>query len=399
MFKYVLCKILNITFRTISLTNTMKFSTNILLILESSKINKNETTIKDLILKINSWDIFIELAFAHGVFPLVYNTLKTYTQEIPAAIIIMMKQNYMNIVKENMLMSAELVRVMHLLETNNIKAISFKGPLLSQMAYDDITSRQYADLDILVDDKDLYKAANLLIANKYTNTSPISLLKNTTYLKVDNDFSFYTKNNIHIELHWKLFREKIGLHMNFDEYYNNKSIVSVNNNPINTLKLELLFVYLCLHGSKHAWERVEWINDIYMLTKNTKINWTETINIAKIMQCESSLYLGLNLVQKLYNKIPPKQLILEVNSTYINELTEEVFNFIEDNLVQKKEYAKIKSFQAKLLNTKVKKIKHFIFHYISITKNDYEAFPLPSYLRFLYYIIKPFRLIIKTIKK
>ena len=49
-----------------------------------------------------------------------------------------------------MLMSAELIRIMKLLEKNDIKALAFKGPVLSQMVYGDITLRQYVDLDVLI---------------------------------------------------------------------------------------------------------------------------------------------------------------------------------------------------------------------------------------------------------
>jgi len=76
-----------------------------------------------------------------------------------------MKTENIEIAKTNMLMTSELIMLMKLFEENNIEAIAFKGPTLSQMAYGNLTLRQYADLDILIDEKDLQKSINLLSSN------------------------------------------------------------------------------------------------------------------------------------------------------------------------------------------------------------------------------------------
>jgi hypothetical protein len=86
------------------------------------------------------------LAYSHGIFPLVYRSLKEFQQLIPDDIFIRMKQYYMDIVKQNMLMTSELIKVLKILEENNIEAISFKGPVLSQLAYGDVVSRLFNTL-------------------------------------------------------------------------------------------------------------------------------------------------------------------------------------------------------------------------------------------------------------
>ena len=376
------------------------FSSQTLLILESIKIHKNLELIQKLILDIEDWNNFTKLAYAHGVFPLVYKALKMHETSIPKDVLTKMQNDYMGIVKKNMLMSAELIQVMKLLEENGIEAISFKGPLLSQLAYGDITSRQYADLDILVNEKDIFTTATLLKKHNYTYISSIELLKNKTFLDVSNDFSLFTSTNTHIELHWKLFREKIGKHQSFESYFQNRVKIKINNKELTTLSNELLLVYLCLHGSKHAWERIEWINDITMLIHNNKIIWEDVLATAQKMDVETSLYLGLNLAKDLCEIDIPDELLKEVTSSFSNDLKRDVYLLINQDLVLHQNhstYKQIKAFQGKLLNTNSKKIKNFIFHYISLTQNDFLAFPLPSSLRWVLYIIKPFRIIYKMI--
>jgi hypothetical protein len=379
-----------------------KFINEIDLILECLQEETKYHNITKKIATIDDWNNFIDLAYSHGVLPVVYKNLKLFLEYLPEDIFDRLKSDYKYIAKQNMLMSAELINITKLFEKNNITALSFKGPVLSSLAYGDILLRQYADLDILINEKDLYDVAQLLLDNGYFTDVDISVLKNKIYLNIDNDFSFFTKSGIHIELHWKLFREKIGLNIEFASYVNDKNEVYIHKQKIKTLANEALLVYLCIHGSKHAWERLEWINDIHMLLLHVDIHWPKVIKIAKEMDADISLYLGLYIVKNIFNVALPNDIDNKINTLYIEDLANDVYKFINNNLLNDESYMsyqQIKLFQSKLLNTYKKKFDHFLFHYVFITKNDYLAFPLPPYLTWLYYVIKPFRIIFKQIAK
>jgi len=342
------------------------------------------------------------LALSHGIFPVVYYVLKEYNSLIPKNTLATMKFENMAIAKQNMLMTSELIKVMKILKENNIEVISFKGPVLSQMAYGDITLRQYCDLDILVKSGNLLEISELFKKNKFDTIDSVSLLKNDSYLNSDNDFSFFTTTNTHIELHWKLFREKIGKNLTYEEYFTQTQNININNSMIPTLSCEQLFVYLCLHGSKHGWERIEWIVDIYYLIELNKIDWTKLIEVSKKMHCEISLFLGLKLIKTFFYTKYPKNIDMLINNDLIKNLVSETISFLSNDFVLKEDYNKyqqINLYQLKLISNKKQKIEHIIFTYFSITRNDYLLFPLPKYLNFLHYLIKPFRVLSKMILK
>ena len=376
----------------------------IILIIECCKTSPDFGLIEEKVSQVQNWDEFIPLIYSHGVFPLVYKILKNYDDKIPFEKLSFMKQTYMDLVKENMLMTSELIKVSKLLEENGIKSIAFKGPTLSQLAYGDIISRQYVDLDVLIEEKDLLKTAKILEKESYVPLKPIELLENKKYIESDNDYSFMTSNDVHIELHWKLFREKIAKHMDMKSYYSNKSKVKINNENINTLSLEIMIVYLCLHGSKHLWERIEWILDIDKLisSQNKEIDWNIVLDIAEEMNCKISLFLGLNLSKLFFDtKFNEKISELLINKLTI-KLTDEILVFTNKLFLLEEDYKKyqdVNLFQLKLIQSKKDKMKHFISVYFSITKNDYLAFPLPNYLNFVYYFIKPFRVFYKVVFK
>ena len=314
-----------------------------------------------------------------------------------------MKSIYMDIVKQNMLMTTELIKLSNLLDDNGIQFMAIKGPTLSQLAYGDVISRQYVDLDILVEEKNLYLATKILVKQNYSTSHSIDLLKNKNYCILDNDFSIYSPNkSTHIELHWRLFRKKISSNIGFNDYYNSKLNVLLNQNSISTLSLENLLVYLCIHGAKHSWERIEWLNDINFLIENNynKINWNIVINISERMKSKIALLLGLNIINDLYNTTLPPEILEEINTDSIVELRNVIFYFLENSPENKENYFsqfKIMLFQIKLFEDNQQKISYILNSYFSITRNDYFFLPLPSYLNLLYYLIKPFRLIYKSL--
>lgn len=218
-----------------------------------------------------------------------------------------------------------------------------------------------------------------------------------------NDLGFFNQiNGVLIELHWKLFREKIGQHLSFDQISENKQSIKINGKSLSTLSSEMLLAYLCLHGAKHAWERLEWICDIDRLVRSeTDLDWDKTIHIAKEMDTHTTLYLGLALSHTLFRTPLPKSVKLSTQTERIRTLVSKTVNLLNGPLAKNDGYAKystIHMYQMDLLDTKFKKLKHLFSTYFGISRNDCQSFPLPSSLKFLYLFIKPFRVIGKYIQ-
>jgi len=341
---------------------------------------------------IEDWDKFIYLAYAHGVFPLVYDTLKEFQDQIPMHVFQKLKITNMNIVKQNMLMTSELIKVMKLLEENHINAISFKGPVLSQMAYGDITLRQYVDLDILIDEKDLKKSMSIFLENNYINSIPLKLLERELFLEVSKDFTIINKTNgINVELHWNMFDRTYD----FSENKLSKkelNYVKLNTTEVQTFSNELYLVYLCMHGSKHMWERIEWIKDIDLLLRNQIVDLSK---ISTNFWNNYSFTLGLHLSQVLFDT--PIDSIYEryTNSKKIESITKKILSSYQTHEHNEsfKFYTKLFFYHLTLLDTKGK------FEFINnklfkVTIIDLETYPnIKS--KYLFLFLKPYRLISK----
>jgi hypothetical protein len=354
--------------------------------------------------KIENWEGFVSLAYSHGIFPLVYRTLKEYAHLIPEYIFAHMKQNYMDIVKQNMLMTSELIKVIKILEENGIEAISFKGPVLSQMAYGDVVSRQYCDLDILVKEKDLNKSFVLLENNYFKSSLNKDFIFNKLFLEKNSDISFINdKNNLSIELHWKLFRNKFSSDINNKDFFNSKNKLEINNQELYIFNYELLLVYLCMHGSKHKWERIEWIADIDKLLRTSEdINWKLVVEISKKYNCNKMLNLGLLLSYELYDTPIQIDSIKKIEEKYYKETIKYILTEMSNITVFKSEFEKnYTSFKFHLnLNENLYDKVYFLKKtFFELSTTDVNFLYLSENFFLVHYFIKPFRLSIKYIKK
>jgi hypothetical protein len=377
----------------------------------------------------------ISLATRHGILPLVYKTLRHLdteskpdlagsesslnilqpsnraTQYINApltdnGLLSELKAHYINISQKNIFMTAELLRIMKLFEKNGIHALAFKGPALAHMAYGDITLRQFGDLDIYVQKSDIARIARILEKDKYDARVDLKFFNNDAFLNVNSDVQFYRESgNILIEIHWTVFRNTFSSTMKNIDLWDKPSIVHIQNKTLYTFKTETLLLYLCMHGSKHTWERIEWITDIDRLIRAADtLDWDEVYRLARIADGVTMLELGLLLSSELFNT-PLSENI--VNNLTSNKKCSQLVNDVLSLLNQKND----------ILNTELKKnYRHFRFHLslrdsmqskfgfimktlLPLKSSDVELINLPKGLYFVYYFLRPFRLAGKYIQK
>jgi len=257
-----------------------------------------------------TYEILLGLAYQHGVLPLLYKTLKTmYEREyLPhdqyiTALLTEAKPLYLSIAQKNMLISAELIRIMKFFEVNNIEALAFKGPALAQIAYGDITLRQYGDLDILIHRKDFRNIAAMMQEKGYTPHYPIETFSGDKVMfEMNNDCPFYDRSRgLAVEIHWDFFR-KLALPTKGFSPWEHTETVMINGKAVQTLSPESHLLYHSLHGAKHIWERLVWIVDIDRFIRSTPdLDWEKTVTMARKTGAEKMFFSGLALAQRYFH--------------------------------------------------------------------------------------------------
>ena len=390
------------------------------------KTNPTEEDLKAICSYLNAerldLNALIGLANQHGILPLIYKTIKELSQEDALFnsnlqssnqpiqnskfniqhFLSELKTHYMSIVQRNMLMTSELIKIMQLLRENSIEALAFKGPALSQMAYGDITLRQYVDLDILVKKKDIYKIDTLLKERGYQRVIKLTANQEKLWLMLKHDLGLYhPKSGVHFEMHWSLLDEDYPIQIDQNALWVNPQTVRINQQEIKTFPTEELLLYLCIHGSTHLWERIEWIKDIDLLLRTEDVNWGKIIKKAEGSNVETILYLGIYLAHRLFATDLPSAISERI---YHDNKLAALSNYIIKSWQGDNANGIGGTLQRTLAMLRLfpdTKARLSYLHKILLkpTLNEYDFIDLPKPFYWAYYLVRPYLLIKKYVSK
>jgi hypothetical protein len=154
-----------------------------------------------------------------------------------------------------------------------------------------------------------------------------------------------------------------------------------------------------MHGSKHHWERIQWISDIAELVRTIDgEDWQSLLQHAKAVGCERVLALGLLLASNLLEAPVPEKVLQKVRSDATARSLEAharatVFSDTPG-------LGEISNYSLKLKERRWDKVRlHFDNYRLYIRRvfkpneKDRALLPLPAYLFSLYYLVRPIRLI------
>jgi hypothetical protein len=301
----------------------------------------------------------------------------------------------MAITQRNMLMSAELLQLMHLFDANSIDAMAFKGPVLGEMAYGSVTLRQYGDLDILIKKDDIGKALSLLLERGYIPEIELEQSTLETFYNCVNVIGMQ-RGSVRVEIHWELLSKNYAIDWEDEKLWRESETIEINRRPIKMLSFENHILYLCAHGSKHLFERLEWICDIDRAIRSKHdINWDHILQEANALGIERMLLFGLALSKLFFDLFLPEVIAEKIDhDTEISSLIDKVITLHYSEQKEAKSYS---TFWL-LWQMRENLSDRFSFAYRALFApkfDDFKFVQLPKELLFLYPLVRPFRLLVK----
>lgn len=154
------------------------------------------------------------------------------------------------------------------LNEHGIKFLSIKGPLLSQIIYNDASVRFSHDFDILVDREIVTALNKILLENgfepEYGIVWPESIEKQKMLMELTHHLGYkHTTKSYMVEVHWVLTTDSPVSHKKMGRLIqSNTKEYNFMGRQISSLNEEMLLAYLIIHGTKHGWERLKWLVDV-----------------------------------------------------------------------------------------------------------------------------------------
>ena len=258
-----------------------------------------------------NWGLVWELAKAHGVTPLVYQNLATICPKvIPSETHKTFRRHIQANGLLNTLLAKELVSVLDALTAKGVRAIPFKGVTLAQIAYGNLSLRECADLDLIVERSSIPQARQVLWSLGYQLTTT-----SETESESDEPFNFFQKKNgiLAVDLQWVMARQHFAFRLDRPAFWTRLKPVLLPSKPILSLCPEDLLILLCVHGSKHGWEQLKWICDVAELVQRRKtLDWSRVLFQAEEWGCRRMVLLGLALARNLFDVKLPSAVIRSI---------------------------------------------------------------------------------------
>ena len=203
-------------------------------------------------------------------------------------------------------LTAELFRILDRFTSEGIGALVVKGPVLAVQAYGDPAMRAYGDLDLLVRQRDIRRATELMSAAGYEAAVPLSAIDGG---KIPGQYLFFNPQlKLIVELHNDLTLRYFPRRLPLEDFFARHIRVRLDAHEAPALSVEDELVLISIHGAKHFWERLMWIADVAALvSRQTGIDWQRVADSAQAVGAERMLHTGLRLASDLLQaRLPDK---------------------------------------------------------------------------------------------
>ena len=290
----------------------------------------------------------------------------------------------------------ELLSIARGLRARGIDCLPFKGPLLGLLAYEDPATRQSTDLDILVLPSHFVAARDCLVANGYASVKEVDPRQEELLIRNQHNMQFVRDDGLLVvELHWRVAPELFALGMGAEELWSHLETVNVQQVELRAFPSGELLLALCIHGARHLWERMSWICDIAgVLLRNRGIDWVQLLKRADETDTERMLLLSLHLARDFAGAQLPRDVEERLASdAVLNSLAQTIARrfFAEDPSVP---YVQMMRDQIHLRRQWRSRARYLSFA-VTPNEEDFEQKSVPAFLNFVYYGLRPLRLLSK----
>jgi hypothetical protein len=359
-----------------------------------------EAVINRLVQSQLDWPYLIATASRHGLLPLLSYHLQALGLAPPSKTMGAQLRRYFILnARRNLFLSTELLRLMELFATHGIRALAFKGPLLAMVAYGSVSLREFSDLDVLIAQEDVMHAKELLRCREYYPHVPMSEVQEELHLHSGCERVFVRADKMAaLDLHWNFAVKGFSFSPDLAGIWTRLEPLFFAGQTVPTLSRSDMLLLLCVHGAKHHWNRLEWISSVAeLLRRSPQIDWDAVMQEARRSGAERMLLLGLLLAKDLSHVFLPASVSEQIKA---QPVVDRLARDIQCELFRREELSVDAAYKlAFLLQTKerLRDKVHYGYYMVRLaikpTSRDRSLMPLPYFLRFFYYFVRPFRLV------
>ncbi len=337
------------------------------------------------------WGQLEVLASNHGVLPLIGTQLKDLGYQ---------PQNIERRVRELTIRAIEMIHASSALseafKDAGIQLAFFKGPALALRVYETPELRTGNDIDVLIRKSDFDTAEEILQALGYHPVEKLTKLQKSSELRFQNALEFLNpKTEIIVDLHWAPLRNFYGFPIAVERILEKAITLSFSNREYLVPCEQHSLLLQAAHGGKHTWNELKWIVDFqYSIKTYSDTNYSTLRSLAKetgtLRMLKTAYYLldtilGVKLPEAFDKTFDDQKIVIQMSEE------------IRERLIDDEELGVIDTFwqDLRLRENKKDKLRYIFFRILTPHGEDWRFITLPDALFRLYYVIRPFRLLLR----
>jgi hypothetical protein len=345
------------------------------------------------------WLKAADLASSHRLRPVLISQIQQHAAgRVPDSLRPFVIEPFRAHTIRNFELTRDLLEVLSLLERSDIDALAFKGPVLSQQLYADLSLREFIDLDILVAASHASTVVALLSAQGF---EPQFILSRRQFARFQQSSSqmglYHSAKRVLVEVHWALLAPGYSFSPAVQIAWENIQSVSIAGHSIETFSHETQLLYSCLHQAKHNWSRLGWMMDLAALIRQSPaMDWQQIQNRAGSFGTARMIRISLRLVQRLFQVTLPDSIAGWVeDDVWSAKITERILKRLLSINTKADEHMPLDPLFRASMESSADRAFYWFDTIFRPTPLEWALLPLPDMLYPLYYPIRVGRLLCK----
>lgn len=338
------------------------------------------------------WDFLLQSAAENGVLPLLALHLPIVAREkFSLQQLERLKAAGRAAGIRSLQLSAELIRVVEALRAEKIPAMPYKGPVVAVQAYGDLALREFEDLDIILPQREMARANEVMRTLNYRPRFPWVLDASAL---VPGEYNYFDEaRRVIVELHTERTLRHFPVAPDLDEMGRNASTAGIGGHDVLTFCAEDTLVLLCVHGSKDFWERISWIADVAEFVQRVNLDWERVFRRAETLKGTRMLLLGLALAARLLDAPLPDRVRARIDAdSTATELAQRIGERLVARTVPARTAAQSFRYRRQMVPGTAGSWQYGLRLATAPAEEDWMLVRLPRVLAPLYVVLRPFRL-------
>jgi hypothetical protein len=292
-----------------------------------------------------------------------------------------------------------LAELSALLERAGIRALPFKGPVLSLQLYGDVALRQSVDIDLVVPFDRYRDARAALVAHGLPPRGGHSERGERTLFRWLGHAPFGRGADF-VELHWRVADRRFPFALRVEDALARSRPVTVAGGSLPVMADDDLLAVLAMHGARHLYERLEWLAGVTRLLVAHRGEAARLVAHADSLRARRMLLVSVHVAHRVLGFAIDDEwaqaLAADPDAAAIGAT---MAADLEANARRDAPFANGPALQrryAQLVDSRLDRARLWMHAALDPTARDQEAVALPDALVPLHRVVRPLRLALRS---